>query len=184
MSKLTRYNHGVPLLGIFVGGQSSRMGGTPKGLLRAPHSTETLIARLARIARDAGLQPLLVGAAPLGELGATLPGILDHEPRLGPLSGLASLLDHAATEPCIAVACDMPHVSAALLRRLLLECPDAPVLAPRDPSTGKWQPLCARYHPSRPYSRARSTPALDRFRTYSASFRSWNSLSQILNAPN
>ncbi|HET6339301.1 MAG TPA: molybdenum cofactor guanylyltransferase [Polyangiales bacterium] len=137
----------MPLLGIFVGGQSRRMGGTPKGLLLAPSSHETLIARLARVGRAAGLDPVLVGAAELGEVGRELRRIPDREPRFGPLSGLASLLDHASGKPCIAVACDMPLVSPALLTRLMHECPAAAVLAPRDTATGKWEPLCARYHP-------------------------------------
>jgi molybdopterin-guanine dinucleotide biosynthesis protein A len=124
------------------------MGGAPKGLLLAPGSSETLIERLARIGHDAGLEPVLVGALS-AQLDSTLPRIPDREPRVGPLSGLASFLDHAGREPCIAVACDMPFVSTALLRRLELEGPDAAILAPRDPATGKWEPLCARYCPQR-----------------------------------
>ncbi len=122
------------------------MGGTPKGLLPAPGSRETLIERLARVGAEAGLQPVLVGSIDLA-VHPPLARIADLEPRVGPLSGLAALLDHAATEPCIAVACDMPFVSAALLSRLRVESPAAAVLAPRDPSTGKWEPLCARYAP-------------------------------------
>jgi molybdopterin-guanine dinucleotide biosynthesis protein A len=137
----------MPLLGIFVGGQSSRMGGTPKGLLLAPSSGETLIARLARVGREAGLEPILIGAASLAGLPLTLAQIPDREPRVGPLSGLAALLEHAAGQPCIAVACDMPRVTSALLARLARECPAAPVLAPRDTLTRKWEPLCARYDP-------------------------------------
>jgi molybdopterin-guanine dinucleotide biosynthesis protein A len=138
----------VTVLGIFVGGQSRRMGGAPKGLLLAPGSGESLIARLARVGRDAGLEPILVGSAELGELGASLPRISDREPRVGPLSGLASLLERAGSRRCIVVACDMPRVSAALLARLQHESPDAAVLAPRDVATGKWEPLCARYDPT------------------------------------
>jgi molybdopterin-guanine dinucleotide biosynthesis protein A len=124
------------------------MGGAPKGLLLAPGGGETLIARLARVGRGAGLEPILVGSAELGVLGASLPRVLDREPRVGPLSGLASFLDRAGSRPCIAVACDMPRVSAALLTRLNLESAEAAVLAPRDVATGKWEPLCARYDPS------------------------------------
>jgi molybdopterin-guanine dinucleotide biosynthesis protein A len=122
------------------------MGGDPKGLLLAPGSSETLIERLARVGQAAGLSPVLVGALS-ARLDSTLPRIPDREPRVGPLSGLASFLDHAGSEPCVAVACDMPFVSTALLTRLKLESPEAPILAPRDPATGKWEPLCARYSP-------------------------------------
>lgn len=124
------------------------MGGSAKGLLPAPGGRETLIARLARVGRDSGLDPILVGAAELGDVADTLPRILDREPHVGPLSGLASLLDHARNQPCIAMACDMPRISSALLTRLIHELPSASVLAPRDISSGKWEPLCARYDPN------------------------------------
>lgn len=141
-----RYNSFVTLLGIFAGGLSRRMGGAPKGLLHAPGSRETLIERLARVGTAAGLRPVLVASLDL-DLESELPRIPDLEPRVGPLSGLAALLEHAATEPCVAVACDMPFVSAALLTRLQLEATEAAVFAPRDRTTGKWEPLCARYLP-------------------------------------
>jgi molybdopterin-guanine dinucleotide biosynthesis protein A len=137
------------LLGIFVGGRAQRMGGVQKGLLRAPDSDESLVERLARIGREAGLEPLLVGAAELGPALNALPRVLDREPRVGPLSGLSALLEHAAGARVIAVACDMPRVSAALVSRLAHESLEADVLAPRDPVTGKWQPLCARYDADR-----------------------------------
>jgi molybdopterin-guanine dinucleotide biosynthesis protein A len=138
----------MAVLGIFVGGQSRRMGGGHKGLLQAPSSAETLIARLARIGREVGLEPVLVGSAALDSLEVTLPSILDHEPHVGPLSGLSAILEYSPSQPCIAVGCDMPRISAALLSRLLRESPGAPVLAPRDHATGKWDPLFARYEPS------------------------------------
>ena len=52
-----------PLVGIFVGGKGRRMGGVAKGLLTAPGGGETLVARLARIVRDAydEVDLLLVG---------------------------------------------------------------------------------------------------------------------------
>jgi len=136
-------------LGIFVGGRAQRMGGVPKGLLRAPDSDESLIERLARIGREAGLEPVLVGTADLGPALNTLPRLLDREPRVGPLSGLSALLEHAAGARAIAVACDMPRVSTALVSRLAHESLEAEVLAPRDRVTGKWQPLCARYDADR-----------------------------------
>jgi molybdopterin-guanine dinucleotide biosynthesis protein A len=58
---------------------------------------------------------------------------------------LASLLEFAADRSALCLACDMPFVSAALLSRLSLEPCAAQVLAPRDPQTGKWEPLFARY---------------------------------------
>ena len=50
------------VLGIFVGGASTRMGGQPKGLLPAP-TGEPLVSRTIAAGRAAGLAPVLVGAA-------------------------------------------------------------------------------------------------------------------------
>ena len=124
------------------------MGGRPKGLLRTPDGGETLIERLLRLSAEVGFEPMLVGAGELGAVAQGLPRVFDREPHVGPLSGLAAMFDHAGERTCVAIACDMPYVSAALLSRLVRESPEASVLAPRDHETGKWHPLCARYAPA------------------------------------
>lgn len=132
------------LIGILVGGRGQRMGGVQKALLRAPDG-ETLIARSQRIAREAGIEVVLLGAA---ELGAQAQGALqlpDAAAGIGPLAGLHSLLVHAGERAAICLACDMPYVTAELLARLAREPVEAQVLAPRDPVSGKWEPLLARY---------------------------------------
>jgi molybdopterin-guanine dinucleotide biosynthesis protein A len=136
------------LLGIFVGGQGQRMGRVQKALLLAPGGRETLLERTLGVGRAAGLEPVLVGAAELGEPARGLTQLSDHEPRVGPLSGLSTLLDYAGDRTVVAVGCDMPRLSAALISRLLREQPAAAVLAPRDLETGKWHPLCTRYAPA------------------------------------
>jgi molybdopterin-guanine dinucleotide biosynthesis protein A len=138
----------MPLLAIFVGGRGERMGGVTKALLPTPDARETLLERTLRVGRSAGLEPILVGDADLGDLARGLPHLTDREPRVGPLSGLHAVLDYAGERSVIAVACDMPSLSAALLTRLLHESPHAVVLAPRDIDTGKWHPLCTRYAPA------------------------------------
>ncbi len=136
-------------VGVFVGGASSRMG-SPKGLLSAPGSNETLVARLVRVA--SAVVPLervvLVGRRPEY---AHLPlGVVpDAESDAGPLAGLVGLLRLAragAARDVIAVGCDLPFVEESLLRRLAMEAPEATALAPRP---GRfWEPLCARYSAS------------------------------------
>ena len=133
------------LLGIFVGGRGRRMGGVQKVLLPAPDGSPSLLARTLRVAREVGLEPVLVGAAPLGDAAQGLVQLMDSEPGVGPLAGLAALLAHAGARRVIAVGGDMPYLSGALLLRLVQEEPAAQVLAPRDAETGKWQPLFARY---------------------------------------
>lgn len=138
------------VLGIFIGGRGLRMGGVQKALLIAPDTGETLIARSLRIGREAGLEVVLLGAA---ELGAHAVGALqlpDASAGIGPLAGLQSLLTHAGERSAICLACDMPYVTTDLLSRFVNATArptskQAQVLAPRDPVTGKWEPLFARY---------------------------------------
>lgn len=126
--------------GIFVGGASRRMGGTPKGLLLLP-SGRTIIDALADAARAAGLEVVLVGRHPAY---AALPfPVLDDAPgTAGPLAGLVALLTYAGARTCVALACDAPFVTTPLLQRLL-DAPPAIAVAPRG-SRG-WEPFCARY---------------------------------------
>jgi molybdopterin-guanine dinucleotide biosynthesis protein A len=137
------------VMGIFVGGQAKRMGGVQKALLRPPHvdDDDTLLGALARLGRAAGLDVVLLGQASLGSAAAGMLQLPDAQPGLGPLGGLSSLLAYAGERRAVAIACDMPYVTPALLARLLNEMPQAALLAPRDPGTGKWQALFARYDP-------------------------------------
>lgn len=138
----------APVLGLFAGGKARRMGGAPKGLLPTPGSGEPIAARVVRIAGEVGLEVVVVGAAPdqaLPPSAAALPRLGDDPEGVGPLGGLSALLAYAAERPAIAIACDMPYVSAALLDKLARTPSDAAVLAARDHGSGKWQPLFARY---------------------------------------
>lgn len=133
-----------PVVGIFVGGSSSRYGGVAKGLLPAPDGAESLVTRLAALARSLELEVVLVGEhAAYASLG--LPMLRDVPGAGGPLGGLAALLDHAGERPAIALACDLPHLTRALLARLI-SAPAAAVVAAR--RSGRWEPLFARYTPS------------------------------------
>jgi molybdopterin-guanine dinucleotide biosynthesis protein A len=133
------------IVGIFVGGSASRMGGAAKGLLPAPDTGEALVLRSERLVRELGHLPVLVGAGSAYQ--AALPSLtqLPDQPQgVGPLGGLSALLRHAGEAPAIALACDMPHISAALLARISAYPSDAVVVAARG-QAGFWEPLCARY---------------------------------------
>jgi molybdopterin-guanine dinucleotide biosynthesis protein A len=133
--------------GILVGGLGTRMGGVAKGLLRTGPDGPRLVERLRVELLQAcpGAQVVLVGQRPeYAEFGSPL--LADAIQGVGPLGGLKALLDDA--ERCgaadvLALACDLPFVTAALVRRLAQEAPDALALAPKQ--DGRWQPLCARY---------------------------------------
>lgn len=134
------------MVGVFVGGRGSRMGGAAKGLLELPDGRRVL-DRLIEEARAALPEAdiVLVGAAePYASFG--LPALRDEPPGIGPLGGLAALLMHAQAaerDACVALACDLPFVSRALILRLANELRDAIALAPR--REGVWEPLLGRY---------------------------------------
>jgi molybdopterin-guanine dinucleotide biosynthesis protein A len=134
-----------PLVGILVGGASRRMGGRPKGLLRAP-SGPTIVESWQALAAELGLPAVLVGdGGAYGALG--IENVPDARPGAGPLGGLVGLLRRRDAAEVIAVACDMPHVTAPLLARLAFSPAEAAVLAPvRD---GRFEPLFARYESAR-----------------------------------
>jgi len=143
------------LAGIFVGGQSRRMGGLPKGLLRLS-SGETVVDRWRSLLEGVGVDSVLVGSvadyAPRVMLADAFPGT-------GPLGGLVSLLRHAeltGRARVLAVGCDMPHIPPALVMKLR-DAPAAAAVAPRRDE--RWEPMLARYDVSRalPVATARAT---------------------------
>ncbi len=144
--------------GIFVGGASTRMMRRPKGLLPSPEGG-TLVDRCCAVLRAAGVSKVvLLGAHPAyaAVAHAAALEVLDDQPRgIGPLGGLLALLKYAGDARALAVACDMPFVSAALLAQLV-HAPEAPIVAPR--RSLRWEPLCARYDAARvlPMAQARS----------------------------
>ena len=136
--------HASLLAGIFVGGRSTRMGGRPKGLLEVTPGV-TVVARWRALFERLEIPAVLVGGhAAYAHLG--IPAIAD-EPHAGPLGGVLALLAHAGDRMAIAVACDMPFVSEALVRRLAFapraSAAPAPALAAR--REGRWEPFFARY---------------------------------------
>jgi len=139
------------IAGIFVGGASSRMGGRPKGLLEVPVTREKIVVKLVRIAREADLEPMLVGdATHYRPIAPGVPILPDEPPGMGPLGGLAALLAAARDRPAIALACDMPYVTRELVARLATARADGPVLAARAADdAARWEPFFARYDSSR-----------------------------------
>lgn len=131
--------------GIFVGGAGTRMGGIAKGLMRTGDGA-TLVERWCITLDPLGVELVLVGdRAAYAGLGMEV--VADQPAGIGPLGGLVALLRRAGAAQALALACDMPFVSSTLLDRLLAASPQAPIVAPR--RDGRWEPLCARYDPSR-----------------------------------
>ncbi len=126
--------------------------GSAKGLLVI--DGRPLLARLLDVCAAAGFKPVLVGRRAEYANYTQWPVVPDSPAGIGPAGGLGALLDFAS-EPVIAVACDMPFVTGDLLARLRDEAPAAAALAPQ--REGRWEPLCARYDAARvaPLLRAR-----------------------------
>lgn len=166
------------IAGIFVGGQSRRMAGQPKGRLLARDTGEPLIVRSARLLRLRGLTPVLVGEArDYDDLLPDLSRVADAPAFAGPLGGLSGLLAFAESplagsrsarqgaalgardgEHVLVLACDMPFVSAALIDKLAHGPGDEDVLLARG-AGGFLEPLCARYRVASCAPRARAALA-------------------------
>lgn len=134
-----------PILGVFVGGKSRRMGGRAKGLLNGPDGPPLLL-RLVAIGGTLGLETWLVGdASPYAQLGLPHRVIVDRAADIGPIAGLASLLEAATGRRVIALSCDLPFVTTEDVRELLEHPSSAPVLAARRSGTAPFEPFFARY---------------------------------------
>ncbi len=137
---------------VLAGGASRRMG-QHKALL--PYRGTTLVEHVAKIVAEAAGSVALIGdPGQLGHLG--LPVFPDELPSYGPASGIYTALRVSTTEWNIVVACDMPAVTADLLRALLVraETAERDCVAATGPY-GQPEPLCAIYH-------RRCLPALTR----------------------
>jgi molybdopterin-guanine dinucleotide biosynthesis protein A len=134
------------LAGIFVGGASIRMGGLAKGLLESPDGPR-IVDRWRGLFEAARIPCVLVGRR-AEYTGIPLETLDDAPTGIGPLGGVLALLLHARGRArlAITVGCDMPYVSAALVRRLVA-APDAVAVAPK--VGGRWEPMLARYDVAR-----------------------------------
>lgn len=135
-----------PLIGLFVGGASRRMGGSPKGLLQLPDGRSLIERLLSEVKKAAPGAPLFLVGRAEAYAHLRLSALSDSPTGIGPLGGLRALLLLAQAESrpnVLALACDLPFVSANLLKRLLLENPNAAALAPR--VDGFWSAFTARY---------------------------------------
>jgi molybdopterin-guanine dinucleotide biosynthesis protein A len=138
------------LVGIFVGGRGSRMGGVAKGLLKAPDSEATLVERLLGELASAAPHAEVVLVGDAARYAAYGTRTVDDSPRgIGPLGGLLGLLleaERSQASTVLALACDLPRLDAALLTRLLDEGVTASSLVVEQ--NGVRNPLVARYRVS------------------------------------
>jgi molybdopterin-guanine dinucleotide biosynthesis protein A len=129
---------------ILNGGQARRFGGRDKGAL--PVAGRSIRQHQLDVLADVADDVMIVGGDDTAGV-ATHPGTLrwlhDRDAGRGPLSGMETALLEARHDLVVVVACDMPGVTATLLRALLALTDDADVVVPR--SESGYHPLCAVY---------------------------------------
>jgi molybdopterin-guanine dinucleotide biosynthesis protein A len=108
----------TPTAAILAGGRSERMGRDKAELV---YQGETLLARTARIAQEAGCRVLVVGREQPNDWPLSNTRFMpDAWPRQGPLGGLLTALQ--GTQGCVlALACDLPLLTPHALRWLLAQ---------------------------------------------------------------
>ena len=126
---------------ILAGGRARRFGGRDKSALIVDGRPilERQIAELAQITSDI----LVVGRHPSSRAIAPARYVADYAPGCGPLGGLHAALVSARGDATLVLACDMPYVSASLLRHLLALTSGADAVVPR--TERGYHPLCAAY---------------------------------------
>lgn len=136
------------VLGAIIAGGGSTRFGSPKALARV--GGRRVVDRAAdalRTALDGASVIAIVNDADLArQIG--LPYRADVLARVGALAGLHAALLWARERGCmgvLAVGCDMPFLSPALLRRLLAEAGDHDAVIPESEGPRGVEPLCAYY---------------------------------------
>jgi molybdopterin-guanine dinucleotide biosynthesis protein A len=126
---------------VLAGGLGTRIGGGKPGLHLAGRP---LISFPLAAIEEAGLRPLVIAKrdSPLPPLEVDV--VLEPDQPRHPLCGIVAALREAAGRPVVAVACDMPFASPALLAWLASAQEPLVVTAP----DGAAQPLLARYDSS------------------------------------
>ena len=114
---------------ILAGGRARRMGGVAKPLLEVDGRAivDRLVDALAPYAGE-----IVVAVADVAQAPPGLRAIVDVVPGAGPLAGLAAARAAVAAPWLVAVAGDMPYVTAEVIAALLARTgPDVDAVAPR-----------------------------------------------------
>ncbi|HYB42350.1 MAG TPA: molybdenum cofactor guanylyltransferase [Candidatus Methylomirabilis sp.] len=129
-----------------AGGEASRYGGAPKGLLEVG-GRRILDRVVGSLERATGRLPVLIANAPdAGRWRPDLPVVSDVLPGQGSLGGILTAVETAGRVVC--VAWDMPFVPAELLAALARLLDGADAALPESDSRRGLEPLCAAYGPA------------------------------------
>jgi len=126
---------------LLVGGQSSRMGSDKATLMMGG---EPLWQRQLRVLRELAPDKTWISARTLPDWCLdNVEVILDEPPSRGPLSGITAALAHLRTSHLLALAIDMPKMTAAHIRKLLWHAQPGSGVIPK--IENRFEPLCAVY---------------------------------------
>lgn len=138
-----------PAAAILAGGRASRMGGRSKSsiLVEGRRIIDRQLDVLHPLVPDTFSDLLIVANDPAPFAGLGLPVIPDVEPGLGPLVGVLSALLATPAPSLVAIACDMPYLSPAVLRLLADPALDADAVVPfvagyPEPLLARWSRTC------------------------------------------
>ena len=141
---------------ILAAGRSSRMS-RDKAFLHLADGT-TLVAHQAALLRSIHVNDLLISARPHTDYGVpSAHRVYDTLPDTGPIAGIAAALAHSTQPHLIALAVDLPHLTARFLKTLIEHTSPEVGAVPATPHG--FEPLCAVY-PNTPTSRAAIAAAL------------------------
>jgi len=106
---------------ILIGGKATRFDGRDKSALVVDGRTilSRQIEALSGVAPGVNIDVMLVGGGPRSGAPDSVRDVADIVPGCGPLGGLHAALSSARHGVTLMLACDMPFVSAPLLRHLL-----------------------------------------------------------------
>jgi len=126
---------------ILAGGRARRLGGVDKSALLI--GSESILAR--QLSALAGLTPhiLIVADERSRFSNAGVPVVEDRIADRGALGGLYTAMMEASTQQVVAIACDMPFLTASFLAHLAAAGADVDAAVPRT-ARGR-HPLCASY---------------------------------------
>lgn len=125
---------------ILAGGKASRMGGAAKHLIVVDGAT--IFARQVAVLAPLVAEILVSGAEVAGHR-----TVIDAEPDLGPLSGIAAGLAAARTAWLLVIAGDMPNISSPLVSLLVSRTSECDAVGIR--IGGRPEPLCTVLRASR-----------------------------------
>ena len=132
---------------VLAGGRSTRMGQDKASL---PFGDDTLLTRAIRLVGSVADEVIVVVQSEQGggnlALGLPVRVVFDPIENLGPLAGIAAGLAASNSDLNLIVACDMPLIKPAVLRRLVELCGDADICVPVVGAQAS--PLCAVYRSS------------------------------------